>query len=60
MQNYKKLVYKKLEEINGIDVRTRVKNKHKKIQEQRVSENKKPYAENTLKVKYNAMSVIKE
>lgn len=54
------MVYKKIGDKYGIDVYQRVKNKHSKINEERVSQGKKPYAESTLKNKYNGMDVIHE
>lgn len=53
-------VYKMIEDIQGIDLSKRVINEHKKIQKEREKSGKKPYSDNTLKSKYNKMSVIKE
>ncbi len=54
------MVYKKIEDKYGIDVYIRVKNRHKKINDERIAQNKKPYAPSTLKSKYNSMDVIAE
>ena len=54
------MVYKKIEESQGIDIPMRVKNAKKKIQEERVNSKKKPYSESTLSQKVTGTSVIKE
>lgn len=53
-------VYRKIEDRLGINVNQRVKNKRKKIQEEREKEGKKRYAESTLKTKVNGMDIIRD
>ena len=44
----------------GIDLTTRVRNKKEEIQEERLSEGKKPYSPATLKSKVNALVIADE
>lgn len=53
-------VYRKVEDKYGIDVNQRVKNRRKKIQEEREEAGIKPYAESTLRSKVNGMDIIRE
>lgn len=53
-------VYKRIEDIHGIDLKARLNNLHKKVQEERMKEGKQPYKKTTLNQKYNTMTVIKE
>lgn len=53
-------VYRKIEDKFGINVRQRVVNKQKRLQEERAASGKKPYADSTLNAKVNGMSIIKE
>lgn len=53
-------VYKIIGDKYGINFKQRVKNKHKSIQEERVTRGKKPYSTSTLKQKYSTMNVIHE
>lgn len=52
------LLYKKIEDLHGIDIQQLIKNKHKKMNEEREQQGKKPYAESTLKGKYNGTNVL--
>lgn len=53
-------VYKRIEDIHGIDLKTKLNNLHKKVQEERKQQGKLPYKQSTLKQKYNIMTVVKE
>lgn len=54
------LVYKQLEDEYGIDLKARVENKKKKIQDERLNEGKKPLSPSTLKGKVNCLIVADE
>ena len=54
------LTYKQLENDYGIDLKSRVENKKKKIQEERLNNGKKPLSPNTLKQKVNCLVVADE
>lgn len=54
------MVYKKIEELQGIDINSRVKNAKKKIQTERAVNGKKPYSESTLNQKVSGTTIIKE
>lgn len=54
------LVYKQLEDDYGIDLKTRVENKKKKIQNERLNEGKKPLSPSTLKQKVNCLVIADE
>lgn len=51
-------IYKTLEDKHDIDIKQRVRNKWKQINADRSAEGKKPYADSTLKQRYNGMDVI--
>lgn len=53
-------VYKRIEDIHGIDLKARLSNLHKRVQEERKQQGKSPYKHSTLKQKYNIMTVVKE
>ena len=53
-------VYKKVNDVYGIDLTKRVNNVHKKLQDERASNGKNQYTSGTLNQKYNKMDVIKE
>ena len=52
------LTYKQLLNDYGIDLKARVENKKKKIQEQRLDEGKKPLSPTTLRQKISCLSVV--
>lgn len=54
------LVYKQLENDYGIDLKARVENKKKKIQNERLNEGKKPLSPSTLKQKVNCLVIADE
>ncbi len=54
------MIYGKIEDKYGVDVMQRVKNRHKKINEERTKDGKKEYKESTLKGKYNGMDFLIE
>ena len=54
------LTYKQLLNDYGIDLKARVENKKKKIQEQRLDEGKKPLSPTTLRQKISCLSVVDE
>lgn len=54
------MVYKKIEDLYGVDVMQRAKNAQKKLQDDRIVSGKKPYADSTLKSKVSGMDIIKE
>lgn len=54
------LVYKQLENDYGIDLKARVENKKKKIQDERLNEGKKPLSPSTLKQKVNCLVIADE
>lgn len=54
------MIYGKIEDKYGVDVMQRVKNRHKKINEDRIKEGKREYKESTLKGKYNGMDFLVE
>lgn len=54
------MIYKKLEELHGVDTPTRVRNAKKKIQDERASQNKAPYSQSTLSKKVKGTSIIQE
>lgn len=51
-------VYQTLKDKHGINVMTRVNNRREEIQIKRLKDNKKPYAESTLKQKVNGLDII--
>lgn len=53
-------VYKRIDDIHGIDLKVRLNNLHKKVQEEREHQGKSPYKKSTLNQKYNTMTVVKE
>ena len=54
------MVYRKVEDVHGIDIKTRVNNAKKKLQKERVESGKAPYKESTLKQKVKGTDIIKE
>ena len=52
--------YNKLKDMYGVDVVARTKNARDKIQEDRVENGKKPYAESTLNSKVNPLDIVEE
>ena len=54
------LTYKQLENDYGIDLKSRVENKKKKIQEERLNNGKKPLSPNTLRQKVNCLVISDE
>lgn len=54
------LTYKQLENDYGIDLKTRVDNKKKKIQNDRLNNGKKPLSPSTLKSKVNCLTIADE
>lgn len=52
--------YNKLKDMYGVDVVTRTKNARDKLQEDRVENGKKPYAESTLNSKVNPLDIVED
>lgn len=52
--------YNKLKDMYGVDVVARTKNARDKLQEDRVENGKKPYAESTLQSKINPLDIVED
>lgn len=53
------MIYRKIEDLHGINVMQRAKNSQKKLQEERQEQGKKLYAQSTLNQKINGMTIVK-
>ena len=54
------IIYTKIGDIYGVNLEQTVKNRHKKMNEERIAEGKKPYASSTLNSKYNKRKALEE
>lgn len=54
------VLYRKIEDLHGIDINQIIRNKHKKLNEEREKSGKKAYAQSTLRSKYNGTNVLVE